>query len=61
MPLGETQACAITSTPFAAVLGIANVVGSSGRAEWRAHHEAASAAALAIVETWLADLASEKA
>lgn len=51
---GVAQACAITKTRFAAVLGIANVVGSNGRAEWRAHHEAASSAALAIVESWLA-------
>jgi nucleoside phosphorylase len=51
---GVAQACAVTKTRFAAVLGIANVVGSNGRAEWRAHHEAASAAALTVVETWLA-------
>jgi nucleoside phosphorylase len=57
---GVAQACALTETPFAAVLGVANVVGSSGRAEWRAHHEAASAAAVAIVEAWLVGLASKK-
>lgn len=51
---GVAQACALTKTPFAAVLGIANVVGSRGRAEWQAHHQAASAAALTIVESWLA-------
>ncbi len=50
---GVAQACALAKTRFAAVLGIANVVGSRGRAEWRAHNQAASAAALAIVEAWL--------
>ncbi len=39
------RACAKASIPFCAVLGIANVVGSRGRSQWRAHHERASSAA----------------
>lgn len=35
--------------PFAAVLGISNVVGPNAHAEWRAHHQAASRAACHVV------------
>jgi nucleoside phosphorylase len=42
------RACQQANLPFTAVLGIANVVGSRGRAEWREHHERASAAACAV-------------
>ena len=43
-----------------AELGIANVVGSSGRAEWRAHHEEASARAGELLARALAALAALK-
>jgi futalosine hydrolase len=46
-------ACAAASVAFAAVFGIANVVGSSARAEWRANHHAASEAAAAHVARWI--------
>ena len=39
--------------PCASVLGISNVVGASGRSEWRAHHAAASRAACERVAAWL--------
>ncbi len=44
------RACEEANVPFTAVLGIANVVGLRGRAEWREHH-GASAAACAIAAT----------
>jgi futalosine hydrolase len=47
------NACALQSIPFAAVLGVSNRVGSTGREEWRAHHKAASTAACEIVNRWL--------
>jgi futalosine hydrolase len=50
---GVAAACAAQGVPFAAALGIANSVGAGARAEWRAHHEAAAAAAIAIVLRWL--------
>jgi nucleoside phosphorylase len=43
------RACAKADVPFCAVLGIANVVGSRGRSEWRAHHKRASSAACEVV------------
>jgi nucleoside phosphorylase len=39
------RACAVARVPCAAALGVANVVGSKGRAEWLAGHERASDAA----------------
>jgi len=39
------RACAVAGIPCAAALGVANVVGSKGRAEWLAGHERASDAA----------------
>jgi len=46
------RACQEASVPFTAVFGVANMVGSSGRAEWREHHERAAAAACAIAAPW---------
>jgi futalosine hydrolase len=46
-------ACAAFGVPFAAVLGVANVVGSRARDEWRAHHKSASEAAVRVVVAWL--------
>jgi len=42
------RACLATSVPCAVVLGIANVVGASGREQWRAHHLEASARAAEV-------------
>lgn len=46
-------ACASCGVPFAAALGVANVVGARGRDEWRAHHLSASAVAGELVARWL--------
>jgi hypothetical protein len=48
------RACAAASVPFAVALGVANVVGSTARDEWRANHRAAGDAAADIVLGWIA-------
>ncbi len=50
---GVATVCAALEVPFVAVLGVANVVGSSARADWRANHRAASKAAVGVVVRWL--------
>jgi futalosine hydrolase len=45
--------CARAGVAFGALLGIANVVGSRARDEWRANHELAGNAAAAAVKGWL--------
>src|SRR5580658_5346328 len=50
---GVATASAASGVPFAAVLGVANAVGSAGRAEWRSHHVRASEAAARLVLTWI--------
>src|SRR5262249_7441956 len=50
---GVASACALRGVPFGAVLGVANGVGSQGRAEWRVHHRQAEEAAAARVARWL--------
>jgi futalosine hydrolase len=45
-------ACAAQNIPFAAVLGVANDVGSAGREQWRANHVAAAVAAGSFVARW---------
>ena len=50
---GFAAACAAFGVPFAAVLGVANVVGSQGRVQWRSNHAAASVEAVAHVTRWL--------
>jgi len=50
---GVAAACAAARRPLSAVLGISNVVGPEGRAEWRAHHPGASASAVARLRAWL--------
>jgi nucleoside phosphorylase len=50
---GVAAACAAESVPFAAVLGVANAVGGTGRAEWRANHRSAAAAAIEVLVAWL--------
>ena len=42
------RACARGAIAFTAVLGIANMVGSQGRAQWREHHERAARAACEV-------------
>ncbi len=50
---GVANACALHNVPFAAVLGVSNRVGSTGREEWRAHHKSAAHFACEIVLRWL--------
>jgi len=50
---GVATACAARGVPFAAALGVANDVGSAAREQWRTHHRAAAAAAIAVVTRWL--------
>ena len=50
---GVALACAALRAPFAAVLGVANMVGALGRRQWLAHHREAEAAAGAQVLRWL--------
>jgi nucleoside phosphorylase len=51
---GVAAACAREEIACGVVLGIANIVGSSARGEWRTHHEAAGRAAVAVVAEWMA-------
>ncbi len=46
-------ACAAVNVPFAAVLGVANDVGSRGREQWRAGHVLAGRAVARLVSHWL--------
>ena len=48
-------ACANANVPFAALLGVANTVGSRGRDEWRVHHSSAAARAVRIAVRWIED------
>jgi futalosine hydrolase len=50
---GVAAACAAHGVPFAAALGVANGVGARGREEWRQNHRAASAAAIAVLVSWM--------
>ncbi len=50
---GVATACASRGVPFVAVFGVANLVGSTGRAEWLANHRRAEAAAGALVLRWI--------
>jgi nucleoside phosphorylase len=50
---GVATACEAAHVPFAAVLGVANMVGSMAREQWRAHHRDAARAAIAVVLRWL--------
>ncbi len=51
---GVATACAALDVPLAVVLGVANVVGSRARDEWKQNHRAAAAAAIEVVKAWLA-------
>jgi nucleoside phosphorylase len=46
-------ACHAADIPFSAVLGVTNVVGSSGRADWRAYQRDAAIAAAEVIVSWL--------
>jgi nucleoside phosphorylase len=46
-------ACRAADIPFAAVLGVTNMVGSSGRADWRAYQRDAAIAAAEVIVSWL--------
>jgi len=48
------RAAARAELPFGAVLGIANSVGPRAHREWRANAGAATAAACAVIQRWLA-------
>jgi futalosine hydrolase len=50
---GVALASAHHGVPFAAVLGVANEVGSRARGEWRANHREAARAAVSVVTAWL--------
>lgn len=50
---GIAAACAARGVPWCAVLGVANVVGSRARAEWRLHHREAAARAARAVLVWI--------
>lgn len=52
---GVAAACAARDLALSAVLGVSNIVGADGRAEWLAHHAQASAAAVARLRVWLDD------
>ena len=46
-------ACRAAEVPFAAVLGVTNVVGSAGRADWRQFQRDAAVAAAELIVTWI--------
>jgi futalosine hydrolase len=46
-------ACAAKNVPFAAALGVANVVGSQGRSQWRENHALAGHAAATFIARWI--------
>jgi nucleoside phosphorylase len=48
-------ACAAAGVAFAAVLGVANVVGARAREQWQANHHRAAARAASVVLQWLRD------
>jgi nucleoside phosphorylase len=52
---GVLTACAARGVPCAAVLGVANLVGSRARDEWRAHHRQAAVAAVEVLLRALRD------
>jgi nucleoside phosphorylase len=47
------EACVEAQVPFAVVLGVANMVGSSARDGWRQNHRSAGHAAGSLVARWL--------
>src|SRR5690606_19918931 len=47
------QACRAAEVPFAAVLGVTNIVGSTGSHDWRQFQRTAVSAAAEIIVTWI--------
>jgi nucleoside phosphorylase len=48
-------ACRAANIPFAAVLGVTNMVGSTGRQDWRQYQRDAAIAAAEVIVAWLRD------
>jgi futalosine hydrolase len=46
-------ACAAKNVPFAAALGVANVVGTRGRSQWRENHASAGHGAATFIAHWI--------
>jgi nucleoside phosphorylase len=46
-------ACLAASLPFAAVLGVTNMVGSAGRTDWRQYQRDAAVVAAEVIITWV--------
>jgi nucleoside phosphorylase len=46
-------ACRAADIPFAAVLGVTNIVGSTGRQDWRQYQREAAVAAAEVIVGWL--------
>jgi futalosine hydrolase len=51
---GAAQACHDAGVPISVLLGVTNLVGSQGRAQWLAHNRAAAEACAEVIERWLA-------
>ncbi len=51
--LAVAQACASESVPCAILVACTNLVGSEGRAAWRANHTAAAIATGLVLDSWL--------
>jgi nucleoside phosphorylase len=47
------QACRAAEVPFAAVLGVSNIVGSTGNHDWAQFQRAAVTAAAEVIVTWI--------
>ncbi|MEA2697418.1 MAG: hypothetical protein QOI66_1689, partial [Myxococcales bacterium] len=47
------RAATLAGLRFAALVGVANRVGPRAHVEWKQHHATASAAACAVVQSWL--------
>jgi nucleoside phosphorylase len=47
------EACLEAQVPFAIVLGVANLVGSTAREQWKQNHLSAGSAAASLVVRWL--------
>jgi nucleoside phosphorylase len=50
---GVAVACQASNVPFAAVLGVTNIVGSTGRHDWAQFHREAVTQAGQVIGTWL--------
>ncbi len=50
---GVAMACKASDLPFAAVLGVSNIVGSTGQQDWKQFQRAAVNAAAEVIVTWI--------